>query len=131
MSESPESPPKGWQQSLAEFVSARLDLIRLEARQAGRETGFRVVLVAVAALAAVGTWALAVAGLIGWLTALVPDWRWFHFTLLAAALHLMVGVVAVMALRRRASTPPFPLTRQEIAKDREWLETLKQTKSSD
>lgn len=131
MSERPESPPKGWQQAIAEFASARIDLVRLEAREAGRETGLRVALVAMAGLAAVAFWLLLMAGLVGWLDSIVPAWHWFHFALLLAALHLILVVVAVTALRRRASTPPFPLTRQEIAKDREWLETLKHPKSSD
>lgn len=122
----PGSEPSGgdWKTAAAEFAQARLELIRHEARAAGREAARRAATAVIIVGAAVLFWILMVAGLIGLIAAARPDWPWYHITLVAGGLHLLVGVAGLFYLRKPAP-PAFPLTRSELAKDQEWLETLK------
>lgn len=126
MDPSPESeePDAGWSAVAREFVQARLELIRLEARDAGFEAAKRAGLVVFAITCATFFWIFCVAGLIGLVAAARPDWPWYWITLAAAGLHLLAAGVAVLALRKPAP-PAFPLTRSELSKDQQWLETLK------
>lgn len=114
----------GWKAAAAEFVQARLDLVRHEAREAGREAARRTAMVAVIVGCVVLSWLLLLAGLIGLVAAKHPDWNWWQVTLGAAVIHLLVGF-AVLLLLRRPAPPVFPLTRSELAKDQEWLDHLK------
>lgn len=120
----PDAPPDDWKALAAEFVQARLELIRHEAREAGREAAKRAATVVVIAGCAVLFWMLTVVGLIGLVAASRPEWTWWQITLAAGGLHLIVALIALLTLRRPGK-PPFPLTRSELAKDQAWLETLK------
>lgn len=120
----PHGPPDDWKAAAAEFVQARIELVRHEAREAGRLAARRAATVAVILGGAVLFWLLTVAGLIGIITAARPDWGWGPVTLAAAGLHLLGALLALLSLRKPAP-PAFTLTRTELAKDQKWLENLK------
>lgn len=131
MSDVPEHPspgshrePDDWTAAAAEFVQARIELIRLEAKDAGREAGRKVGTVIVVVSCAILVWLLILAGLIGWISASRPDWPWYHVTLVAAGLHLAVALLGLLSLKK-GGKPSFPITRSELAKDQAWLESLK------
>ncbi|GAA5484404.1 phage holin family protein [Haloferula sargassicola] len=127
MSEPPhESESDGWKAVVHEFVDARLGLIKLEAREAGREAARRTAIAVVIAGAALAAWALTLAGVIGWI-ARSAGWPWFFVALGAAVLHLLIAGIGALLLRQGSAL--FPLTRSELSKDREWLQTLKNEKS--
>jgi len=121
-----QRPPASWQEMAAEFVDSRLELFRLEAKTASREAAQRAALVAIISVAVALTWILLLAGLIGLIAHAQEAIPWYGLTLIAALLHLIVAIAAVARLRQ-PGTPSFPLTRNELAKDREWLQRLKNT----
>ena len=103
---------------MVEFVSSRLELFSLEAKEAGTSVAKRAALVIIILGCAIMAWLAIVAGLIGWVAAAgVP---WYFAALGAAALHLLVAGIAAILLRRPAA-PTFPHLKAELAKDREWL----------
>lgn len=107
----------------SEFLRARLELIRFEANAAGRQLGARIGFVALIAGGGFFAWCLLLAGLIGWISAVQPDWPWHYSALIAAGLHLLLALLALRGLTRPGPAT-FPLTRSELAKDREWLNQL-------
>lgn len=107
-----------------EFVSARMELVALEAREAGMRAARRGVLIAFIGGCAMTAWLTGMAGLIGWIATSGSGIAWHWVALAAAALHLLLAGIAVQVLRR--PTPPtFPIARAELSKDREWLLNLK------
>ena len=103
---------------MVEFVSSRLELFSLEAKEAGTSVAKRAALVIIILGCAIMAWLAIVAGVIGWVAAAgVP---WYFAALGAAALHLLVAGIAAILLRRPAD-PSFPHLKAELAKDREWL----------
>lgn len=105
------------------FISARIELIKLEARDAGQEAGKRVVLLVVILIGTFLFWLLGVAGLIGWISD-SQSWSWYAVTFAVAGIHLLFVIIAALLIKKPAA-PPFPLTRAELSKDQAWLETLK------
>lgn len=112
-----------WRESAVDFVSARMELLAIEAREAGQQAARRGVMAAVIAGCAMIAWLAAVAGGIGWVAA-AGELPWHFAALGAAVLHLLVaGIVA--AIMRRPAPPAFPISKSELLKDREWLLNLK------
>lgn len=111
-----------WRESAAEFCSARVELFALEAKEAGKFVAKRGALGAILAVFAVTAWLTGIAGLIGWIAS-AGSFPWFMVALSAAALFLLGGGIIVLAILRPAS-PPFPLFKAELQKDREWLNRL-------
>ena len=107
-----------WREAAAEFVSARVELFALEAREAANRATRKVVLAAFAAGCAITFWLCLVAGVIGWIAAAGHPWH--TVALGTAAVHLVAGGIAAVALRR-PGPPTFPLSRAELDKDRQWL----------
>lgn len=116
-------PPRGFKEAASDFVSARLKLIALEAQCAGKAVIRKVVCAVVAILCALFIWIGSVVGLIGWVTSLT-GMPWFGVTFLAVLVHFLVAGICV-GVMIKAGSPYFPHTRNELAKDREWLKTLK------
>ncbi|WP_193211848.1 phage holin family protein [Luteolibacter marinus] len=132
MTEAPEPAPKGessWRESVPEFISARLDLFALEAKDAGQVAARKGVLIGLIAGCAVLAWIAIVAGLIGWISAAQESVPWYFVTLGAAFLHLLVAGLATLAVRR-PSPPSFSLLKTELSKDREWLAHLNEKPKS-
>jgi uncharacterized membrane protein YqjE len=126
MSDAPESearPASSLRESAVEFVSARVELLALEAREAGHHAARSGVMVAIIAGCAITAWLAGVAGLIGWVAA-AGKFPWHFVALGAAVLHLIVAGIMV-ALLRRPSSPMFSISKAELLKDRAWLLNLK------
>lgn len=113
-----------WKRALVEFISARVDLISLEARSFGQIVARKVIAAAAALFFVAFLWPLLLVGLIGWISE-ASGMAWYWVTLLVALAHLIAAGIAVMALRRPLLMALFSLTRNELTKDREWLRTLK------
>ncbi len=114
--------PGSWLEALSMYLNSRIDLMRLEGRSAGRLWGRSAVLFAVAALAGLVAWLALTAGLIA-LLAVSFSWPWHWVALGAGLAHLLAAAVCVKAALT-TNTAAFPLTRQEFAKDRQWLLSL-------
>ena len=110
------------------YVLARAQLARLEGKEAGAHT--LKILLLVAALIALGVfmWLFLCLGLVSLLAGAFLQHGWLWSSLIMAAAHLTLLLVVAAALRRKAATPLFPLTTEEIKKDQAWLEQQKQTK---
>lgn len=127
MTEGPAPEPHAapsWRESAVEFVSARMELVALEAREAGARVARRGILLAFIGGCAMTAWLTGMAGLIGWIATSGKGIAWHWVALAAAALHLLLAGIAALVLRRPAP-PAFPIARAELSKDREWLLNLK------
>ena len=127
MTEGPATEPHAtpsWRETAVEFVSARVDLVALEAREAGLSAARCGVLLAFIGGCAMTAWLTGIAGLIGWIATSGSGIAWHWVALAAAVLHLLLAGIAVLVLRRPAP-PAFPIVRAELSKDCEWLLNLK------
>ncbi len=120
--------------AVSEFVSARMELAAIEAKEAAEFTVRKVVSAVVLALCAFFAWSLALAGLTG----LLADWAeqqladhltgvpgWVIVLFGLSAIHAIVAVVFVIILKKKPSAPLFELTRQEIENDKVWVKSNK------
>ena len=128
MTEDPDTemhaPPSSWRESAVEFVSARLELLSMEAREAGKSAARSGILIGVITGCAMIAWMAAVAGVIGWIATAGDGVGWHFVAIGAAVFHLLIAGIAAAVLRRPAP-PAFQLTKTELSKDREWLLNLK------
>jgi len=118
------STPAGWGEALGLLISSRIGLIRLESTAAARQFGKCAAALAAAALAVMFAWALMLAGGIAALAA-NTSWPWHWIALAAALLHALAAAICLWVANRSSLSTPFPITRAEFHKDREWLDTLK------
>ena len=116
--------PKGWKSALATLVSARLEMIRIEAKSASAAAVGRIALLLVMLFGLFFAWALGLAAAIGSIAA-STSWAWYQVAAAAAGLHLLLAVFAVLIIRASKKKASFPVTRAEFEKDREWLNRLK------
>lgn len=121
--DSGDSPAKDWQVSAAEFITARIELVSLEMRDAGHLAAKKGALAAIIACAALFCWLLVTAGLIGLISALKPEWPWYGVTLGFGLLYFLIALSAYLLLRK-PYREPFAHTRSELEKDRECLHRL-------
>ncbi len=118
-----DAPPANWREAVSDLLSARIELIRLEARQASAEGARKALALAVMAISIAFTWALVLVGLVP-LIAELSGIKWPIIALGAAGLHLFVALLMGARIRRQGE-PAFPVTRKEFQRDREWFRTLK------
>lgn len=126
------SPPDlhSWQSALAEFVSTRLELIRLESQEAAQVAKKRTSLTIILAVVASTAWLSFIAGIIGLASHYSSSITWWMAALAAAAIHAIVAGIFLSKLKK--PTPPlFTITRSEFQKDRQWMQNLKTPKSND
>jgi hypothetical protein len=116
-----------WQSSLAEFFHARIELIRLESRDAGAFFAVKIIATAITASAAIIAWACFLVGIIGAATHVFHA-PWWICTLLLGFLHL---IIAMIAAKKMCGAPRslFPVTRGEFEKDKLWMQNLKTQKT--
>jgi len=120
--------PGNWREALLALVTSRITLIGLESKEAARDAARRLLLLVTLGFCVFFAWALLLAGGIA-LLARFAGWPWHGMAIACALLHLVAAVALAMAARRK-SPPPFPVTRAEFKKDREWIDILIQTKKS-
>ena len=118
-----EAPPANWREAVSDLLSARIELIRLEASRASSDGAKKAAALGVLIVAVTFTWALLLVGCIP-LIAAVSGVKWPLIALAAAGVHLFLALLMVARLRRRGA-PAFPITRNEFQRDREWFRTLK------
>ncbi len=121
--------PASWTDALGTLVSTRIALIKTEAGEAAGHAAKRAAAAAAAAVLALFFWVLLLAGGIGALAA-ATGWKWFWLTLAAAGLHALV-ILILLGFARKSTPSPFPVTRAEFEKDRQWLDRLKKQNSND
>lgn len=126
---SPDDPSdrSSWLADAVEFLEARLALILSETRDAGQGAIKRLMALAILVICLCLGWGLLITGLIGLLASLLEHWRWFDVALAIAAGHFIIAGIAYFILRR-PGPGAFPITRQELSKDRSWLNDLKKNK---
>ncbi|MCW1886018.1 phage holin family protein [Luteolibacter flavescens] len=125
--ETPERPGppegKGLNASVGDFVSLRLRLVLMEAGDAAKTLATKAAAAAAIAVMAIIAWMLFVAGVVGWL-AVATTAPWYLLSMLAGGVHVIIAGGLALYIRR-AAAPAFPLTRNELTKDKEWLSRLK------
>ena len=110
------------------YVSARARLARLEGKEAGAHA-LKIALL-IAALIVLGTfmWLFLCLGVVSLLADTFLRHGWLWSSLIMAGAHLTLIFVVGAVLRRKAATPLFPLTTEEIKKDQAWLDQQTTTK---
>lgn len=127
-SNQPNSLPSNWVEAVAALVQSRIQLITLEFSELAKHRVRSLVSLIIAAILLFFTWALILAGGIAAIAA-ATNWPWYWIALATAVIHLIIAIILVK-LPKAEAPEPFPITRSEFQKDREWLETLKKTPKS-
>ena len=107
----------------ARYVGARLALMRIEAAEAGADAGARAKALAVGAVCCLAGYLLLLAGLIGLAEMYWPG-SWPVAALIAAALHLLVGIPFLLKAARGSTKPWFQESLDQIKEDEQWMRTL-------
>ena len=115
--------PGNWKEALAGLVASRAAIVSLEAKDAAASALGRLIPLLVGLVCIFGVWALAMAGAVGGIAA-ATEWEWYHVAFAAAGIHLLIALIAIMIAKAKRPAP-FPVTRAEFEKDREWLNQLK------
>lgn len=120
--------------AVSEFVSARMELAAIEAKEAAEFTIRKVVSAVVLTVCAFFTWTLVLAGLAGllagWAENLAADRvpgvsGWVIILFALAILHALVAIIFLLILKKKPAVPLFELTRQEIKNDKAWAKSSK------
>lgn len=106
--------------SIFDYFHARLSLLILEGQEAKGALLWRIVSGVLGAFFLLIAYAAFCVGLIGLLSAKF-SWAWPQTTLGLAAAHFIVGLIFLLAVRRRFQQLPFRDSIGELEKDREWL----------
>lgn len=115
----------GLLRSALRYLSARLSLAGIEAKEAWAQYVIAAVLVAGGlCVGAVGYMFLATTVVFGIATAFAGEYAWIWVMGIAAILHLAFAAALVSVGFRRMRSAVFPTTLNEIKKDKEWLNNL-------
>ncbi len=112
-----------WLDAILGLIESRAAIISLEAKDAVGNGLAKLVPLLIALFCVFVAWALIVVAVIGCLASAL-DWEWYLITFAMAALHIVIAVVALL-IAKKPTPAPFPVTRSEFEKDREWLIQLK------
>jgi uncharacterized membrane protein YqjE len=118
-----------WKSAFADLVSSRLELIRIESKEASRVVLRNLVLVSVVAMMSLFAYICLLAGIVG-LTAHYSHGAWWLVALILFLLHGLTALLGIYLLKKK-SPAVFPITTNEFQKDRLWLQSLKSQKSND
>lgn len=112
-----------WLEAILGLVESRAAIISIEARDALNSAFAKSIPLAICLFCLFAAWGLTVAAAIGCLAA-ATGWKWHQITFAMAGLHVIIALVA-LRIAKRSKPAPFPVTRSEFEKDREWLIQLK------
>ena len=113
-------------QASIQYSSARIRLARIEGKEAGVHAIKLLSLIAAAIGVAMFAWLFLCFAVMAWLAVRFGDWTWA--ALAVAGGHVVLLLILSALLKKMSATPLFPLTTEELRKDREWMETQTQTK---
>ena len=116
--------------ALSGFLSARVELASIEAKEAASYTGKKVAQGLILALSAFFLWSLLLTATTGILAPFADEWLqdkinwlpgWAAIVLVLALLHAMIAIACCFKLKQQPATPLFELSRKEIENDKLWL----------
>ncbi len=123
-----EPHPANWREALMALIASRVALIQLESKDAARATAKRgVMLLAIIGCVFFG-WLLLLAGGVA-IVANALCWPWSWVAISLASIHLIAALI-LAKLISKSGNPPFPVTRAEFLKDRQWIENFQNNKKS-
>jgi uncharacterized membrane protein YqjE len=111
---------QAWIASFQRYLELGLQLIGLEAREAGLHLLITGLLLAGALVCLAGFVILLLVFLL-YLMTLILHWDWCWCALVSAGGLLLIGVVIGIIFRARLTKTLFPLTLAELQKDCQWL----------
>lgn len=127
MSSKTQPPPEerasasGLMRSVALYVEARGRLFHIEGQEAGASLSNLTGMFMLALTSFIIGWMLATPALV-WIIAESNGWPWTRVALVAAGIHLLLGLLLLAGLKHRLrSLQLFGETFNQFRKDREWL----------
>ena len=120
--------PTNWKEAIATLASARMAMIKAESGEAIGTGVKKLALVIIGVVALFFAWCLFMGGVVGAIAS-SPALSWWQAAFIVGGGHLLVALVAFLVAKSKASDP-FPITRAEFEKDREWLNQLKNQSKS-
>ena len=125
---------KDVKKALTGFLTARVELATLEAKEAAGFAGKKIAYLVILGVSLFFVWCLVLAGLTGVLAPIasqllegkiswLPGWCAALFAL--GLLHALVAFICIILLKKKPSEELFALSRQEIENDKQWLKKNK------
>ena len=109
-----------WVASFLRYLQLRLELLGLEAREAGVHLLIISLLLVGTLICFAGFFILLIVSLLYFMT-LILHWPWGWCALLLAAGLFVIGIVTGVIFRSRLRKPLFSVTLAELQKDCQWL----------
>ncbi|MBV8814749.1 MAG: phage holin family protein [Verrucomicrobia bacterium] len=113
---------KQWIASFLRYLELRLRLLLLESKEAGLHLLVVGILVTSVLVLFAGSLVMLAVFLL-YLVVLLTHWAWGWAALLCAGILLAGSITAAIILRFRITRRLFPMTLEELQKDREWLKS--------
>ena len=113
---------KQWIASFLRYLELRLRLLLLESKEAGWHLLVVGILVTSVLVLFAGCLVMLAVFLL-YLVVLLTHWAWGWAALLCAGILLAGSITAAIILRFRITRRLFPMTLEELQKDREWLKS--------
>ena len=109
-----------WVASFLRYLELRLQLLGLESKEAGLHL-LVLGLLLTSTLALFAGFLIMFGVFLLYLVTILFHWDWGWSALLCAGILLATSIVTAIILRYRIVRPLFPVTLEELQKDREWL----------
>ena len=115
---------------LSDFISARVELASIEAREAAEFATSKAVHGVILGVCAFFAWSLFLGGLTGLVAPIANRWLegkmdalpgWAAVLFVFAILHGIGALIFLGRLKKKPSTPLFELSRKEIEHDKQWI----------
>jgi uncharacterized membrane protein YqjE len=111
-----------WIASFLRYLELRLQLLSLESKEAGLHLLVIGILITTVFVLFAGSLIMSAVFLL-YLIVLLTHWEWGWAALLCAGILLAGSITAAIILRFRITRRLFPMTLEELQKDREWLKS--------
>jgi uncharacterized membrane protein YqjE len=124
------NPSEHMTHALSGFITARVELASIEAKEAASFTGKKVAQGLVLAISAFFLWSLVLAATTGIVAPFMDQWLhgkadwlpgWAAVVLALAIIHAVIALICYLKLKQQPTTPLFELSRKEIENDKLWL----------